>query len=127
MEIRDRRKIGQLVAGILVSDDHLAEVEEGFLRRIFVRFGLPPEDALHVQPIDAGAASSALRQLPAEVQAKVVALLVEAAVADGIVDPRERAYLLVAAAALGIDADVMEQRIAARLARIERQGPMSNP
>ncbi|MBW2528395.1 MAG: TerB family tellurite resistance protein [Deltaproteobacteria bacterium] len=127
MEIADRRKICQLVAGILVSDDDFAVEEQGFLRRIFLRFGLPVEEAALVQPIDAGAASTTLRELPPEVQAKVVALLVEAAIADGVVDPRERAYLLVAAAALGIDADVMEQRIAARLERIAQQGPMSNP
>jgi tellurite resistance protein len=127
MEIADRRKICQLVAGILVSDDEFVEEEAGFLHRIFLRFGLPVEEAAEVQPIDAGSASSALRELPPEVQAKVVALLVEAAVADGIVDPRERAYLLVAAAALGIEADVMEQRIASRLERFEHQGPMSNP
>lgn len=127
MEIADRRKICQLVAGILVSDDDFAEEEAGFLHRIFTRFGLPSEEAAGVKPIDAGAASNTLRELPPEVQAKVVALLVEAAVADGVIDPRERAYLLVAAAALGIEADVMERRITDRLERLDRQGPMSNP
>lgn len=127
MEISDRRKICQLVAGILVSDEYFSEEEEGFLKRIFVRFGLPAEEAALVQPIDAGAASATLRQLPEPVQTKVVALLVEAAIADGVVDARERAYLLVAAAALGIDAHVMEQRIASRLEKLDRQGPMSNP
>lgn len=127
MDPSDRRRICQLVAGMIVSDDHVAEAEKSFLRRIFVRFGLPAEEAARVEPIDAGAASAALRRLPAEVQAKVVALLVEAAIADGVVDPRERAYLLVAAAALGIAADEMEGRIAGRLARLQQQGPLSNP
>lgn len=127
MEIADRRKICQLVAGILVSDEYLADEESSFLQRIYARFDLPAEEAAHVEPIDAGAASAALRQLPDEVRVKVVALLVEAAIADGVVDPRERAYLLVAAAALGIEGHEMEERIARRLARLEAQGPMSNP
>ena len=127
MEISDRRNICQLVAGILVSDDLVTEDEVAFLQRIYRRFGLPVEEAETVQPIEAGAASATLRQLPEQVQAKVVALLVEAAIADGVVDGRERAYLLVAVAALGIEADVMEQRIATRLERLDEHGPMSNP
>jgi tellurite resistance protein len=49
----------------------------------------------------------------------VMALLVEAAVVDGRVDPRERALLLVAAAALGIDATAVEERITRRLMRVQ--------
>jgi len=127
MEIDDRRNICRLVAGILVSDEEVTAEEYDFLERIYQRFGLAPDEMKTVAPIEAGAASAALRQLPEPVQAKVVALLVEAAIADGVVDARERAYLLVAAAALGIDGDVMEQRIAQRLERFESHGPMSNP
>ncbi|MBW2453065.1 MAG: hypothetical protein JRI68_01065 [Deltaproteobacteria bacterium] len=127
MDIDDRRNICRLVAGILVSDEQVTEEELSFLERIYLRFGLSPEEMQTVEPIEAGAASTALRQLPEEVQAKVVALLVEAAIADGVVDARERAYLLVAAAALGIEGDVMEQRIAQRLERLETHGPMSSP
>jgi hypothetical protein len=36
-------------------------------------------------------------------------------VADGVVEPRERALLLSAAAALGIEATALEERIARRL------------
>lgn len=127
MEIENRRNICRLVAGILVSDDVVTEEEHSFLERVYQRFGLSPDEMQTVDPIEAGAASGALRQLPAPVQAKVVALLVEAAIADGVVDARERAYLLVAAAALGIDGDVMEQRIAQRLEKLETHGPMSRP
>lgn len=127
MDMEDRRRICRLVAGIIVSDDHVAEAEASFLRRVYVRFRLPAEEAAEVVPIDAGAASNALRLLPDRVRAKVVALLVEAAIADGIIHPQERAYLLVAAAALGIEGDVMEKRIAARLERFSEQGPLSDP
>ena len=44
-----------------------------------------------------------------------MALLVEATVIDGRVDPQERALLLASAAALGIEATALEERIAWRL------------
>ena len=127
MDDADRRKICQLVAGILVSDDHFADAERAFLQRIYARFGLPDDEWTRTEPIPAGAASAALRALPQDAQAKVVALLVEAAVADGVVDASERVYLLVVAAALGIDAVAMEQRITQRLEAIAERGPMSDP
>jgi uncharacterized tellurite resistance protein B-like protein len=127
MDVADRRKICQLVAGILVSDEAFAAEEKAFLRRIYERFQLGDDAWEEVEPIEAGAAGATLRELPYEVRHRVVALLIEAAVVDGVVDPRERAYLLVAAAALDIDADVMERRLVERLERLPDQGPMSNP
>jgi uncharacterized tellurite resistance protein B-like protein len=127
MDVADRRKICQLVAGILVSDEAFATEEKAFLRRIYERFQLGDDAWEDVEPIEAGAAGATLRELPFEVRHRVVALLIEAAVVDGVVDPRERAYLLVAAAALDIDADVMERRLVERLERLPDQGPMSNP
>lgn len=127
MDLATRRKICQLVAGVLVSDDHFADTEKRFLQRIYARFGLPPEECADVQPIPVGAATAALRELPADAHAKVSALLVEAAIADGVIDPRERVYLLVAAAAMGLDAVEMEQRLAKRLETLAERGPMSLP
>jgi len=127
VDVADRRKICQLVAGILVSDDDFADAERSFLQRIYARFGLPPDEWAEVQPIAVGAAAATLRELPADTHAKVVALLVEAAIADGVVDARERVYLLVVAAAMGIDAIAMEQRIAKRLELLAERGPMSMP
>lgn len=127
MDVADRRKICQLVAGVLVADEELADVEKSFLQRIYARFGLPPDEWQRVEPIPAGAATAALRELPPDMHMRVIALLVEAAVADGVVEPRERVYLLVAAAAMGIDAVAMEQRIAKRLEALAERGPMSMP
>ena len=127
MEEADRRTICQLVAGVLFADDDFAEEERAFLRRVTRRFNLPEDEWQRIEPIAAGAASQALRELPEHVRTKVVALLIEATVADGVVDGRERAYLLVAGAALGIDADVIEQRIRKRLEVLEGQGPLSDP
>jgi hypothetical protein len=60
-----------------------------------------------------------LRELDADVQARVMALLVDSAVTDGEVAPSERALLMVAAAALDIDAAAVEERIRARLEQVK--------
>lgn len=125
LELHERRNICRLVAGILVSDEDFAESERSFLARIYARFGLPEEESATIDPVDVGSAAGVLRELPDEVQAKVLALLIEAAIADGVVDGREHAYLLVAGAALGIEADVVEKRVAKRLQAAT--GPLSNP
>jgi uncharacterized tellurite resistance protein B-like protein len=127
MDVADRRRICQLVAGILVADGHFAQAEKEFLQRVCARFSLAPDEWVRILPIDAGVASAELRLLPTAVQGKVMALLIEAALADGVVEPRERVFLLLAAAAFGIDAHEVEQRICARLDSLARQGPMSNP
>jgi hypothetical protein len=115
----------RLVAGILLADDHLADDEKTFLDRVYARSGVPVEERESIRPIPVGEASAALRDLPKEVQTQVAALLVEAAVADGVIDARERVYLLVVAAAMGIDAVAMEQRIARRLEALSERAPMS--
>jgi len=48
----------------------------------------------------------------------VLALLVDAAVADREIHPREHALLLAAAAALGIEAVALEERLNQRLQRL---------
>jgi uncharacterized membrane protein YebE (DUF533 family) len=127
VDVEDRRRICRLVAGLLVSDDEFAPAEKSFLQRIYARFGLPPDEWEKLEPIPVGEASGALHELPAEMHTRVAALLVEAAIADGVIDARERVYLLVAAAAMGIDAVEMEQRIAKRLEALAERGPMSMP
>jgi uncharacterized tellurite resistance protein B-like protein len=123
----ERRVVCELVAGVLLADDVLADAEQHFLKRVFVRCGLPEDEWGAVQPKPVGEASAALRDLPKDLQARVAALLVEAAVADGVIDPRERVYLLVVSAAMGIDAVAMEQRLAQRLEVLAERGPMSRP
>ena len=128
MEAAERRVVCELVAGVLLADDHLADEEQVFLKRVFVRRSLPEEDEWGtIKPKPVGEASAALRDLPKELQARIAALLVEAAVADGVIDPRERVYLLVVSAAMGIDAVAMEQRLAQRLEVLADRGPMSRP
>lgn len=127
MDDAQRRVLCQLVAGILLADDRLADDERGFLHRVYARSGLPTSEWESVRPIPMGEAAAALRTLPGEIQSQVAALLVEAAVADGVIDARERLYLLIVAAAMGIDAIAMEQRIARRLEALADRPPMSRP
>jgi len=56
-----------------------------------------------------------LRALDPTAQARVLALLVDAAAADHEIHPQEHALLLAAAAALGIDAMALEERLIQRL------------
>jgi uncharacterized tellurite resistance protein B-like protein len=121
----ERRMLCQLVAGVVLADGHLADDEKRFVERVYARAGLPEGSWETLRPIPVGEASAAMRELPRALQTQVAALLVEAAVADGVIHPRERVYLLVVAAAMGLDAVVMEQRIAARLEVLSERAPVS--
>jgi uncharacterized tellurite resistance protein B-like protein len=116
MDIEERRKVCRLIETMIAADGELADVEREFLRRIVERFGLPErEDVGPYSENDVGPTTMTLRTLAPEVQLRVMALLVEAAVVDGRVDPKEHALLLASAAALGIEATALEERIAARM------------
>ncbi|AKV02630.1 hypothetical protein AKJ09_09293 [Labilithrix luteola] len=116
MDVAERIKVIELIQAVIASDGVVAEEERAFLRRIVERFGLGTEYSEgHGDPSDAGRITSTLRALAPDVQARVMALLVDAAVADGRVRPQERAILLASAAALGIEADALEERISLRL------------
>jgi uncharacterized tellurite resistance protein B-like protein len=112
----DQAKVVALIEAVITADGVVVEEERELLRRVIARFGLTQDErADRVVASDPGRATATLRALAPDVQARVMALLVEAAVVDGRVAPEERALLLAAAAALGIEADVLEERIARRL------------
>lgn len=115
MDIEERHKICDLIAAMISADGVVAEAEAELLRGIVRRFGLPDRDTSSTLTGDLGRSTQVLRSLPNEARPKVMALLVEAAIVDGKVDPRERALLLASAAALGIDAIALEERITVRL------------
>ena len=127
MDVEERTKICKLIEAVIVADGVITLEEREFLRRIAQRFEIPYV-LVDVGPVsdhgpvsDPGRACSLLRQLAPDVQARVMALLVESAVTDGEVHPTEHALLMVAAAALNIDAAAVEERIAQRLARATAQ------
>lgn len=124
MDQAERIKICKLIEGVICADGFVREEEREFLRRVVQRFDIP-YDLADVGPVsaegpesDPGRAARYLRELDPTLQARVLALLVDSAVTDGEVAPTERALLLVAAAALDIDATAVEERIQERLDRV---------
>ena len=116
MDIEERAKVCDLIEAVIAADGVIADEERDFLQRVVDRFGLSEADrADRVVMSDLGRTTSTLRTLGPDVQTRVMALLVEAAVVDGRVVPEERALLLAAAATLGIEASALEERIARRL------------
>ncbi len=115
MDLEQRRKICQLIEAVIAADGVVVAEEREFLERAMRRFRLDTDEAGAASLRDVGATTTTLRALESDVQARVMALLVEAAVVDGTIDPGERALLLSAAAALGIEATALEERIARRL------------
>jgi uncharacterized tellurite resistance protein B-like protein len=118
----ERTKVIELIAAVVSADGVVVEEEREFLRRMIERFHLSADDdrADRIVPSDPGRTTTMLRELAPDVHARVMALLVDAAVADGSVAPEEHALLLAAAATIGIDAGALEERIALRLKTIAR-------
>ena len=115
MDVEERYKVCELIEAVIGADGVIADAEREFLRKVVERFGLPARAGDTIIENDAGRTTSMLRTLAPDVQPRVMALLVEAAVIDGCVDPEERALLLASAATLGIEATALEERIAWRL------------
>ena len=90
------------------------------MRRAMERWRLPSNDGPATLR-SLGSATNVLRELDADAQSRVLALLVDAAIVDGELEPREHAMLLAAAATLGIEATALEERIARRM-----NGPRSS-
>ncbi len=109
-----RAKVSALLEAVVTADGVIRPEERDFVRRAANRYKLPEPDApLSLRTL--GSATQALRALDQGAQARVLALLVDAAAADRDLDPREHALLLAAAASLGIEATALEERLLQRL------------
>lgn len=114
MDDEMRAKVSALLEAIVTADGVIRPEERDFVRRAAHRWKLPePEAPLSLCSL--GSATDALRALEPAAQARVLALLVDAAAVDHHLDPREHALLLAAAAALGIEATALEERLLQRL------------
>lgn len=114
MDDEMRAKVSALLEAIVTADGVIRPEERDFVRRAVSRWKLPEPDApLSLQNL--GNATDALRTLDPTAQARVLAMLVDAAAADHHLDPREHALLLAAAAVLGIEATALEERLLQRL------------
>lgn len=107
-------QVTELIENVIAADGVVTPEEREFLRRVMNRLGVSGVEREPVS-IDPGRATTTLRNLPADLQARVMALLVEGAIVDGIVQPEEHALLLASAASLGIEATALEERIARRM------------
>lgn len=117
MNEAERRRVCQLIAGIVVSDDDLDDAEEAFITKMLLKFGIPLEEREVIFPIiSAEEASLAILTLPAAARQEALGHLVEAACADGAIVAEEREYLTKVAVALGVtDLDArLEAGLAAR-------------
>ena len=109
-----RAKVSALLEAVVAADGVIRPEEREFVRRAATRWKLPePEAPLSLRNL--GTATEALRALDTSAQARVLALLVDAAAVDHDVHPMEHALLLAAAAALGIEATALEERLLLRL------------
>ncbi len=114
-----RRRVCELVAGIIATDDVLHPNELQFMLKTFNRFGIASgdEDEAIVPVVTAMEARKAMKDLPEEVRDEALGLLVESAAADGNVSPEEREYLLAVGKAAGLDSDNIDDRIATQLVK----------
>ncbi len=111
-----RAKVSALLEAVVTADRVIRPEERDFVRRAPNRWKLPDPDApLSLRSL--GSATEALRALDPAAQARVLAMLVDAAAVDHHLDPREHALLLAAAATLGIEATALEERLLQRLKR----------
>jgi len=114
MDDEMRAKVSALLEAVVTADGVIRPEERDFVRRAATRWKLPDPDApLSLRTL--GSATEALRALDPAAQARVLAVLVDAAAVDHHLDPREHALLLAAAAALGIEANALEERLRQRL------------
>jgi uncharacterized tellurite resistance protein B-like protein len=114
MDDQMRASVSSLLEAVVTADGVIRPEERDFVRRAADRWRLPePEAPLSLRNL--GNATQALRALDPSAQARVLALLVDAAAVDKQLDPREHALLLAAAAALGIEATALEERLTQRL------------
>ncbi|MCA9618438.1 MAG: hypothetical protein KC731_05445 [Myxococcales bacterium] len=112
MDDSERRRVCELVAGLLLSDGELHPREAGFLHRVLGHFGMP-EDTSVKPVIDRHAAVASLRALDTEDQQETLQLLIDAAAADGQIAPAERIFL----GALASELSVAEADLDSRLRR----------
>ena len=118
MDERTRRRVCELIAGIIATDDNLHPAELSYLLKTFRAFGIATsnQDEVVSPTTTVTEAAKAMGELPEEVREETLSMLIESAVADGQVVPAERAYLRAVAEAAGIEDGLLEARIVEALA-----------
>jgi uncharacterized tellurite resistance protein B-like protein len=112
-----KRRVCELISGIIATDQELHPDELRFMLKTFAAFDVATgkDDEAICPTTTSFEAAKLMATLPPEVRDETLALLIESAVADGKVVPSERDYLLAVARAAGISKDDVDDRIAAAL------------
>ena len=107
MDETTARRACSLVAAVLCTDGELSVEERELLKRVMTRFGLETDTVL--MPTAPADMAAELDSLPEAVRWEMLFLVVQAAAADGVIVPNERAMVDVVAGYLGVaEADVVE-------------------
>jgi uncharacterized tellurite resistance protein B-like protein len=110
------KKVCQLVAGIVITDEDLDPREEAFVERMLAGFGLDATQRDVIFPlVDGEEAAAEISQMPNDVQQEAFRLLLEAAAADGKIVDEEREYLRAVAAVMSISDEELERRLSKQL------------
>lgn len=113
MDELTRRRVCELIAGLIATDENLHPEELRFMLKTFKAFGVASgeEDEAICPTVGAQEAAKAMTALPPEVREETIGLLIESAVADGVIADEERAYLSAVARAAGIAHDDVQGRL----------------
>ena len=116
MDTETSQRVCEIIAGLLFADGDFHTEEAKFFSRLLARFGLPSDTKVdHIE--DAAAAIARLRELGATERNETLALLIEAAVADGVVHPAERILIGAVGEELGVSEEVIDARLKLALAK----------
>ncbi len=123
MDDTTKRKVCELVAGIIATDKQLHPAELKFLLRTFDTFGIGASgnDEAICPAVTPPEAARAMSDLPPEVRDEAMELLINTAVVDGKVVPEEDAFLAAVARAAKIPVEQVQQRTAEALLALEQK------
>lgn len=109
-------RVCELIAGVLAVDGEIHPAESDFFGRILVALRQDIDPVDEIEPTLKGAdAAKELGALPDDVRNEAFELLLAAAIVDGKVVPKEQRYLQTVAAAMGVSAEELEERLTDRL------------
>jgi hypothetical protein len=117
MDIGTRRKVCELVTGIIATDRELHPSELKFMLKTFEAFGVARggEDQAICPTVDSGEAARLMKELPLDLREEIVELLIQSAIIDGKIVPAEREFILTVGRAAGLKSEGIEERLAQTL------------
>ena len=121
MDSVTRRKVCELVAGIIATDQELHPSELTFMLKTFATFGVgsSDDDEAMTPMVSRAEAAKTMAELPEDIRKQTLELLIESAAIDGKVVPAEREFLRSVAEAADLPDDSIDESLAARLLDLE--------